>query len=117
MQCSTFSFTVNLLISFLDCQNNFEFSHQGFFKDPHDTNKLDQVQMLNINQCACACYDNPTCVAYVFYSNNDCYTYKSFTDTDPENNAEAYIKKKIGDNYLLIIFNSVIICLLKIVCL
>ena len=93
-----FHFAVNSRIWFLDCQVKFEFSHKGFFKDRDDTNRIDTVHMSDINECACACYDDPICVAYVFYSNNDCYTYKSFTDTDPENNAEAYIKKKIGDN-------------------
>ena len=92
-----FHFAVNSRICFLDCQVKFEFSHKGFFKDRDDTNRIDKVHMLNINECACACYDDPICVAYVFYSNNDCYTYKRVTEKDPENNAVAYIKKKEGN--------------------
>ena len=102
-----FHFAVNSRIWFLDCQVKFEFSHKGFFKDRDDTNRIDKVHMLNINECACACYDDPICVAYVFYSNNECYFYQTVTETDADSNAEAYIKKNEGKWYLL--FNIVLL--------
>ena len=63
--------------------------------------------MLNKNACGCACYDDPICVAYVFYSNNECYFYQTVTETDADSNAEAYIKKNEGKWYLL--FNIVLL--------
>ena len=51
---------------FLDCMSGFKYSHQGDFMSTAFSNVLGKS---TINECACACIEFTSCVAYSFDAN------------------------------------------------
>ena len=83
-------------MSFLDCPDNFEFSHKGMWKDPNDSNYKDKGQMPDKDACSCACSDTTNCVAYTFQKNKVCWLYHTLSEKIPETSVDAYVKKSNG---------------------
>ena len=80
----------------IECINSFDFSHEGFFKDPDDSRHTNIGHMSNTDACACACADDATCVAFTFQTNHDCFLYSTLSEKNSDSNTKAYIKKRYG---------------------
>ena len=84
----------------LECLDNFEFSHQGRFKDP-----LYKGKMTSISECACTCSEATDCIAYTFEgSTQACHVYHdlwSFNGKIFSSDHSSYIKKSKGKKSVL----------------